>query len=155
MRRRATRRLFTGAVPVLLAALATGTTAPAAAQQRQGGPSKPKFSERQIMATKDWAASDCTDVTKLTGLDGQTDAALGEMLGAPSRKDTFLLGERQDEFHVALQNHYPLTVAANAAVQLQEWTWEKGACRLTVWLHKPAASWVALENLRYPADAEF
>ena len=107
------------------------------------------------MAAKDWAAGDCTDVTRLSGLDGQSDTELDRMFGAPARKETFRLGEKPDEFHVSLQNHYPLSVAGNAKVQVQEWTWENGKCRLTVWLHKPAANWVVLENLRYPSDAEF
>jgi hypothetical protein len=107
------------------------------------------------MAARDWAAGDCTDVTRLSGLDGQSDTELDRMFGAPARKVTFRLGEKPDEFHVSLQNHYPLSVAGNAKVQVQEWTWENGKCRLTVWLHKPAANWVVLENLRYPSDAEF
>lgn len=155
MRPGAIKGLSFGAMLVAVIALPAGSVAPAFAQQRSESPSKPKFSERQIMATKDWAAGDCADVTRLTGLEGKSDAELGQMLGAPARKDTFRLGEKQDEFHITLQNHYPLSVAANAAIQVQEWTWEAGTCRLTVWLHKPAASWVALENIRYPAGAEF
>jgi hypothetical protein len=155
MRLRATAGLSTGIGLAAAIVVAIGSIAPAPAQQRPGSPSKPKFSERQIMATKDWANGDCTDVTRLTGIEGRSDAELSETFGAPARKETFRLGERQDEFHITLQNHYPLSVAANAKIELQEWTWEKGKCRLTVWLHKPAATWVAVENIRYPADAEF
>lgn len=106
------------------------------------------------MATKDWAAGDCADVTRLSGLQG-SDSELARTLGEPTRKQTFRLGDKQDEFHITLQNHYPLSVPANASVEIQEWTWERANCRLTVWLHKPAAEWVALENIRYPAGAEF
>jgi hypothetical protein len=100
-------------------------------------------------------AGDCVGVTRLSGLDGQSDAALAERFGAPWRKETFRLGDRQDEFHVAIENHYPMRVAGNADVLLQEWTWEHGKCRLVVWLHRPDAAWVAFDNLRYPVGTEF
>jgi hypothetical protein len=155
MRSRALVALFSGVVSAAVVAFAAGSVAPASAQQGPGGATKPKYSGRQVMAARDWAAGDCTDVTRLSGLDGQSDTELDRMFGAPARKEAFRLGEKPDEFHVSLQNHYPLSVAANAKVQVQEWTWENGKCRLTVWLHKPAATWVVLENLRYPSDAEF
>lgn len=104
---------------------------------------------------KDWASGKCDSTSRMAGLDGLSQAQLAALLGEPKRKETFRLGDRKGEFGITLQNHYPLSKAANAKVQLQEWTWETGKCKLTVWLHKPAADWASLENLRYPADAEF
>jgi hypothetical protein len=94
-------------------------------------------------------------VSRVAGLDGRTGAQVAEMLGAPERKETFRLGDRPDEFHITLQNHYPLTNAANRGVEIQEWTWTEGKCRLTLWLHRKGGDWVALENIRYATDAEF
>lgn len=148
--------LFCGTMLSVVIGLAAESVGPAAAKEPPDVRATTKSSNRaSIMATKDWADGECTGVTRLSGLEGQPEIKLSEMFGAPARKETFLLRERQDEFHVTLQNHYPLSVAANAAVQLQEWTWEKNGCRLTIWLHKPAGSWVTLENIRYPGDAEF
>lgn len=104
---------------------------------------------------KDWATGKCEGVAHVDGLDGQSAAQIAKILGEPERKEKFRIGERPDEFHVSLQNHYPLTKAANAAVEVQEWTWTKGKCRLTAWLHMKRGDWVGLENIRYPTDAEF
>ena len=104
---------------------------------------------------KDWASGKCEGITRVDGLDGQTDSQIAKLLGEPERKETFRLSDRPDEFHITLQNHYPLSRAANRDVQMQEWTWTKGQCRLTVWLHKKNAVWVGLENIRYSTDAEF
>lgn len=111
--------------------------------------------ERRSKMAKDWASGKCEGITRVEGLDGQADSQIAKLLGEPERKETFRLGDRPDEFHITLQNHYPLKNAANRDVQMQEWTWTKGACRLTVWLHKKNADWVGLENIRYSTDAEF
>jgi len=89
-------------------------------------------------------------VDQLHGLDGATLAA---RLGEPERKETFRVGERQDEFHVQIQNTYPLP--ASADVEIQEWTWAAGDCRLTVWLHAAGDAWTSFGSLRWPKGAEF
>jgi hypothetical protein len=131
------------------------TSEAAAAQRRTDGQAGLRKQERRFSMAKDWASEGCEGVTKVSGLDGQSAERIAKLLGEPERKETFRLGERPDEFHVMLQNHYPLTKTANAMVEIQEWTWSKGDCRLTLWLHKKGTDWVGLENVRYPADAEF
>ncbi|HET9902599.1 MAG TPA: hypothetical protein VFQ27_02720 [Xanthobacteraceae bacterium] len=104
---------------------------------------------------KDWASGNCDGVSRVAGLDGRTAAQVAQMLGEPQNRETFRLGDRPDEFHITLQNHYPLHNPANRNVEIQEWTWAEGRCKLTVWLHRKGGEWVALENIRYAADAEF
>jgi hypothetical protein len=111
--------------------------------------------ERQIVMAKDWASGKCVGTERLAGLDGKTAKELEVTLGEPTRKSSFRMSEKQDEFHITLQNHYPLKKRQNAKIEIQEWTWEVRDCRLTVWLHKPDADWLALENLRYNAETEF
>ena len=103
----------------------------------------------------DWATGKCDGITRVEGLNGQTDARITEALGEPERKEIFRLGERPDEFHISLQNHYPLKNTLNLNVEVQEWTWTKGPCRLTVWLHRKNGNWTGFENIRYPTAAEF
>jgi hypothetical protein len=138
----------------LLAAALVLAVGFACSPQQSNARATARDNKEQVVPAEDWA-SHCTSLTQLPGLNGQPDIRLSQTLGTPNRKETFLLGERQGEFHVTLQNHYPLTVAANAKVELQEWTWESGTCRLTVWLHKPDTTWIAFENMKYPATAEF
>jgi hypothetical protein len=140
-------RIYLRLFPIALSLVAGSTTLVSAQQPAENG--------EPIMAVNDWTAGHCAGSTQLSGLDGRADTELDRMFGAPSRKETFRLGDRQGEFHVSLQNHYPLTVTNNAEVLLQEWTWERGKCRLTIWLHKPGPAWITLENLRYPVGAEF
>ena len=75
--------------------------------------------------------------------------------GTPLSKESFRLEERVDEFHIALQNTYPMTEPKNASVQLQELTWANADCRLTIWFHLRDGTWRSFENLRWPRDAEF
>ena len=55
---------------------------------------------------------------------------------------------------MGLQNAYPLTDSANASVEIQEWTWERDPCRLTVWFHQVDGAWEVLENVRWHRDTE-
>jgi hypothetical protein len=110
---------------------------------------------RRSKMAADWASGPCDGVTRVDGLVGRTDAQIVETLGEPERRETFRLGERPDEFHISLQNFYPLSEPANAKVQVQELTWTKGKCRLTVWLHNKGGNWVGLDSIRYSTEAEF
>ncbi|MCC6341312.1 MAG: hypothetical protein IT166_03880 [Bryobacterales bacterium] len=105
--------------------------------------------------SKAWAKSPCTGIVHLPELDRLTPAELEEQLGAPRKKEPFLRGERQDEFHVVLENFYPLTKAGNRDVPLREWTWTEKDCQLTVWLHKVSGRWISFVNSRYSATADF
>ncbi len=138
---------------LIVAALALLSLAVAASPVRLH--SRNHTTERLTAMTKNWASGKCTGTERLAGLDGRTEAQLRDTLGEPTRTSSFRLGDKQDEFHIALQNHYPLKKPENAKVELREWTWQSHDCRLTVWLHKAGADWVALENLRYNAETEF
>lgn len=70
-------------------------------------------------------------------------------------QESLRLEERVAEFHIALQNTYPMTEPQNARVQIQELTWVNADCRLTLWFHLRDGAWQAFENLRWPRDAEF
>jgi hypothetical protein len=89
----------------------------------------------------------------MSELHGLTAAKLVEKLGEPASKESFRVGERQDEFHVQIQNTYRLPEAAQVVVQ--EWTWLDGTCMLTVWLHDTPEGWAAFASLRWPKGAEF
>lgn len=102
-----------------------------------------------------WAKKPCTRPETLPGLSGQSEADVEKLLGTPDQKDAFSMGERTDEFHITLQNTYPLANAANKQVAIREMTWKRGACKLTVWLHQAETGWRVFENSRYPATAEF
>jgi hypothetical protein len=147
--------LASGALALPGADAPAGMFQRAAAQQQHAASSTSGNKQRRSTMAKDWASGKCDGVSRVDGLDGQTDAQIAQTLGEPQRKETFRLGDRPDEFHITLQNHYPLRNAANRDVQIQEWTWTEGKCRLTLWLHQKGGGWVALENIRYATDADF
>lgn len=107
------------------------------------------------LANNAWAKQACTRPEALAGLAGRSEAELEKLLGAADQKDAFLMGERTDEFHITLQNTYPLTKASNKQVAVHELTWKRGSCKLTVWLHQIEKEWRVFENSRYSATAEF
>lgn len=107
------------------------------------------------LANDGWAKKPCTRPEALPGLAGRSEGEVEKLLGAPDQKHAFLMGERTDEFHITLQNTYPLTKAANRQVAVREMTWKRGACKLTVWLHEADKTWRVFENSRYSATAEF
>jgi hypothetical protein len=102
-----------------------------------------------------WANGPCTSIDRVGELIGLTTAEIETILGRPERKEEFLLGDRPDEFHIVLQNTYPLTKAQNAKVKIEEWTWTSGPCRLTVWFHHERETWKSFESSRYSSTAEF
>lgn len=104
---------------------------------------------------KTWTTSPCTGIVHLPEFDGLASAELEAQLGVPRKKESFLRSERQDEFHVLLENVYPMKKAENREVPLQEWTWTEKDCQLTVWLHKVNGSWTSFVNSRYSAKADF
>lgn len=104
---------------------------------------------------KSWAESPCTGIKRLAEYDGLTERDLEAKLGAPRAKESYLREERQDEFHVVLENVYPLKKAENRKVPLQEWTWREKDCQLTVWLHQEGGVWKSFLNSRYSATADF
>ena len=113
-----------------------------------------KSSQNKPVKT-DWAKGPCTKVEPVPSLNGLSLKEAEETLGPAGRKDSFLMGERQDELHVALQNTYPLSKPENAKVPLQELTWTQGGCRLTMWFHKVKDTWKSFENVRSSSSAEF
>lgn len=103
----------------------------------------------------DWSGGSCDTVSRLPGFPELGVAELERRLGPPERKESFRLEERQHEFHIALQNTYPLTVPENANLELQEWSWSQGDCRLTVWLHRIEGEWRSFEHLRWHWATDF
>ena len=102
-----------------------------------------------------WASGSCGETRQLLEVLRIGSTELERNLGEPERRETFRLGSRQDEFHVQLQNTYPLSVPENADVELAEWTWSEGECRLTVWLHRREQGWQSFDSLVWNEDAEF
>jgi hypothetical protein len=107
------------------------------------------------VALLDWQSPACTSAEKIIGLDGLTDTTLAAKLGAVHEVATFAMADKQDEFHIGLQNKYPLTKKTNAAIQIREMTWLGKTCKLTVWLDQQDNVWHAFDNLRYSTDTEF
>lgn len=103
----------------------------------------------------DWSGDSCDTVSRLPKLLGLGVAELERRVGPPDHKESFRLGERQHEFHIALQNTYPLTIPENANLELQEWSWSGGDCRLTVWLHRVQGAWRSFDNVRWHWATEF
>jgi len=135
---------------------ATPVTAPARAPQTQNTlTDQPRPTSPEETAKFDWSGGSCDTVSRLPKLLELGVVELDRRLGPPERKESFRLGERQHEFHIALQNTYPLTVPENANLVLQEWSWSQGDCRLTVWLHRVEGAWRSFENLRWHRATEF
>jgi hypothetical protein len=67
----------------------------------------------------------------------------------------FRIAERPDEFHVRLQNTYPLTTPGNGDVRIVEWGWKHERCNLTAWLHDTSAGRVVLEAAIWSDAVEF
>ena len=110
---------------------------------------------RAIVLARAWSDGSCEGQRHLAGLDDRKAEALRAELGDPARDETFHIADRRDAFHALLQEAYPQEVAANAAVEVREWTFTSGGCRLTVWLHRRDSGWRSFENIRYPAGAVF
>jgi hypothetical protein len=106
-------------------------------------------------AKPDWDTLSCTSPSPIEGVQGLTDAALTEKFGVPSRDEMFALADRPDEFHVSLQNKYPLSKKSNGRVQIKEMTWTGPKCSLTIWLDKQQGSWRTFDSLIYSKEAEF
>ena len=107
------------------------------------------------LANGKWAVVPCTRVEALPGLKGLGEGEIESLFGRAQAQSSFLLGERLDEFHIVLQNTYPLSKPKNRELPVREWTWSKGDCKLTVWFHEVNKTWSVFENSRYPASAEF
>jgi len=110
---------------------------------------QPSSADPEEAARFDWSGGSCDTVNRLPELLGLGVAELVKRLGPPEHKELFRLSERQDEFHIELQNTYPLTVPENANLELQEWSWSQGDCRLTVWLHRVEGAWRSFDNVRW------
>ncbi len=132
-----------------------GEAVQTAGQKERGARKEQESRNMKETKRKTWAKSPCTGIVHLPELDRLTPAELEAQLGAPRNKESFPRGERQDEFHVLLENFYPLKKAGNRDVPLQEWTWTEKDCQLTVWLHEVSGRWISFVNSRYSASADF
>src|SRR5262245_35045797 len=135
----------------LVSATLIATLMGCAENQRKAESPKEEPKVEKKAEKKSWSAASCTGIDHLSEFDGMAAAQLEEALGQPRKKESFLRGERKEEFHILLEKIYPLSKEGNAKVPLQEWTWTEGKCQLTVWLHKPKDAWTAFENSRYSA----
>src|SRR5262249_29525094 len=116
------------AVPALALLLASfsGCAAPGGAgaqtaretERKQGQESSPMKQSK-----KTWVKEPCTGIAHLAEFNNLSADDLEAQLGAPKKKESFRRGERQDEFHILLENTYPVKKAENKEVPLQEWTW--------------------------------
>jgi hypothetical protein len=102
-----------------------------------------------------WTLPRCDQVGPLPNLKDLEMSEAHSRFGVPTSQESFQLGERRDEFHITLQNTYPLSDPKNASVQVREQTWAHGDCRLTLWFHLADGAWRSFEVLRWPAGAEF
>lgn len=102
-----------------------------------------------------WAHAACPPSDTFPTLLQLSQSQLIERLGAPLSSEPFRLGQRPDEFHVALRNTYPLGVPGNDSIEVIETTWSNSTCRLTVWLHQVSGSWQSFEVLRWSEGTEF
>jgi hypothetical protein len=138
-----------------LLALGLGVILAASNPSLSGQESSAMKNSESKPAKMQWSSKTCTGIDQLPKLNGLGVKEVEALLGPAGRKDTFLLGERQDELRVMLQNTYPLSKPENAKVLIQEMSWTQGACKLTVWFHKVKNTWKSFENARYSASAEF
>src|SRR3989304_2733899 len=83
-----------------------------------------------------WDASSCEVLEKVPRFLDKTATEVPSDLGEPAKKDSFKLGERQDEFRIELQNTYPLTNPENRDVQGRGGTWGEEDGNLTLWFHQ-------------------
>ena len=87
---------------------------------------------------------------------GAPRAAVVRQLGEPERVAKFRMDEAgPSEFRIALQNTYPLTNPDNAAVLIEEVTWQDGDYWITLWLHRVSDAWVVLDSCRWHKDVRF
>lgn len=85
-----------------------------------------------------------------------TQQELVKKLGEPAVKEKFAMKDAgPSEFRIELQNTYPLNKPKNLKIQIQEWTWNDGDKRLTIWLHQVKGKWVALNVFQWKTGMEF
>ncbi len=120
----------------------------------------PKQTDREKAArtaTKaaDWRCWPCSPPGPVVGIAGLTKQQLIDKFGKGFASETFALGDKRDEFHVGLQNKYPLAKKENASIQITEMTWTGPGCKITVWLDMQSGALHAFDSLIYDKDAEF
>jgi len=116
---------------------------------------QPVSNDSERSGSHEWHSMGCKEVSRLSMFIDLGVAEIKERLGLPERKESFQMGKYQDEFHIALQNTYPLTIPENMHVNIQEWNWKKGECCLTLWLHKVDDEWRSFETLLWHKDTDF
>lgn len=85
---------------------------------------------------------------------GLSEAEIKEKIGKAKQSEDFRLADRQDEFHIELQNTYP--IESNADLQIREMTWEQdNECNLTLWFHQKQNRWVVFESVLWDKTLEF
>jgi hypothetical protein len=105
--------------------------------------------------TPDWSKYNCETPQRLDQLDGLTLNQLKAAFGVAASDENFALGNRMDEFHVSLQNKYPLSRAGNEKTNIRELTWIGPKCKITAWLDKQGNSWRTFDSLIYSVNSEF
>ncbi len=103
----------------------------------------------------DWQSWPCSPPGPVVGIAGLTKQQLIDKFGKGFASETFALGDKRDEFHVGLQNKYPLAKKENASIKITEMTWAGTGCKITVWLDMQNGALHAFDSLIYNKDAEF
>jgi hypothetical protein len=102
-----------------------------------------------------WQPGECGAVASIRAYDGASEEQVRAALPQPLTTDEFRLGQRPDEFHVELQNYYPLSQPDNANILIHEWGWARGDCRLTLWFHDVDGVWKVVSGLEWNRQMEF
>lgn len=100
-----------------------------------------------------WAKGGCEKPEPVSVFNGQDTAAVAGALGKPMVHERFKLGEGMNEFRIELQNDFPLP--ANADLSVQEQTWAKDGCRLTLWSVAREGALRVIRATRWPEGLEF
>jgi hypothetical protein len=109
----------------------------------------------EATARADWAASGCVQTHRYSPAHGLGEAELVGRLGEPNERERFQRGTRSGEFYAQLEGAHPTSDPKSADVEISEWTWRSGDCRLTVWLHREDGAWRSFESLVWHREAEF
>lgn len=102
---------------------------------------------------RSWTEMGCERPEAVSAFVGHPIKTASAELGDPISRERFGLADGMNEFRIELRNVLPLP--ANSATQVEERTWAKGDCRLTLWSVERDGDWRVIHAMRWPAGAEF
>jgi hypothetical protein len=153
------RSIFSATTILILAACGaqetTGSQAQAGHEEfAKSGDVKMTVS-KDASAKPDWTKLTCDSPSSLSEINGLTEVNLESTFGPSQTSEIFALGDKQDEFHISLQNKYPLSKKGNKLIQIKEMTWIGPKCKITVWLDQQGTGWRTFDSLIYSKESEF